>query len=438
MTYLFIDTNIFLHCRHFDEIPWGSIVQGAWQLVLPPVVLDELDKHKQHKNTKIAHRAKAALKKIETISEGQLSYTLVILPHHPAAATLEQHHLDRQQQDDLLLASIIEFKAGHPTDTTLLVSNDTGPRLRGKHFQIGTMPLEDYLLPAEKSEEQKTIEQLTKELAQLKNSFPKLKVSFTDGSAVTEFKIPGSLITEEEFVRDQFPKETAEHQPMVYLDPNDFQPSDGRPLNSLQQAARIAARNPIRPNQVQVDRYNTALTAYQQEYKAYLAKKYQHIVLWGTSLKLELNLENIGNAPADDIDLYLHFPPNMIVLAATDMPTAPVPPTPPYRPKHAFDTNGETAFLRPRSSATETPHHAFPTMDITSPTIKKGEQYGVEFHFESLKHFQTEKTEAVFVLFTQRDQAANFSIGYTFHASNLPKPVHGKLNVRVVNADDEE
>jgi len=56
MNYLFLDTNILLHFKTFDEIKWTDYVIGEYHLSIAPVVLDELDKHKYHVNAKTARR----------------------------------------------------------------------------------------------------------------------------------------------------------------------------------------------------------------------------------------------------------------------------------------------------------------------------------------------------------------------------------------------
>ena len=65
MIYIFVDTNIFLHCKFFIEIPWSELFGNPYKIVLAPVVLDELYKHKRNRNSKIASRAKKVLSRIE-------------------------------------------------------------------------------------------------------------------------------------------------------------------------------------------------------------------------------------------------------------------------------------------------------------------------------------------------------------------------------------
>ena len=65
MKYIFLDTNIFIHFQFYEQISWQEIVGDEYKLIIAPIVLDELDKHKTNPNKKIAGRVKSILPKIE-------------------------------------------------------------------------------------------------------------------------------------------------------------------------------------------------------------------------------------------------------------------------------------------------------------------------------------------------------------------------------------
>lgn len=50
MNVLVLDTNIFMHCQPLDQIDWLNVVRAQEvKLLIPRVVMAELDKHKnQH------------------------------------------------------------------------------------------------------------------------------------------------------------------------------------------------------------------------------------------------------------------------------------------------------------------------------------------------------------------------------------------------------
>ena len=66
MNYIVLDTNIFIHFRDFDQIDWKSILNSKedFLILIPPIIIDELDSHKYNKNPKISKRVKRILPKM--------------------------------------------------------------------------------------------------------------------------------------------------------------------------------------------------------------------------------------------------------------------------------------------------------------------------------------------------------------------------------------
>lgn len=71
MIALFIDTNVLLHFQTFDEVACNKIVGGDCELQIAPIIIDELDKHKNNQNTKIARRARMIAGKLEKLLDGE-------------------------------------------------------------------------------------------------------------------------------------------------------------------------------------------------------------------------------------------------------------------------------------------------------------------------------------------------------------------------------
>ena len=62
MKYLFLDTNIYLHYLDIEQIKWKDIIEDSdFTIVVPRVVLREIDKHKDQSRGKIQKRAKKTL-----------------------------------------------------------------------------------------------------------------------------------------------------------------------------------------------------------------------------------------------------------------------------------------------------------------------------------------------------------------------------------------
>lgn len=133
MTYLFIDINISLYYKFFVEIPWSELFGNPYKIVLAPVVVDELDKNKRHPNSKISSRARKVLKRFEEVVKLPTSFSLQYVTQRPLVETFQKHLLDRQQQDDSILASIIEFKKDHQNDEIIFVANAILDQGLGRH-----------------------------------------------------------------------------------------------------------------------------------------------------------------------------------------------------------------------------------------------------------------------------------------------------------------
>jgi len=80
MHYIFLDTNIYLHFRYFEDIDREKVTQqlGGYEFVLAPVVFSELDKHKYNNNQSLSKRAKEVVNKLySTIKKGGLAKKIV-------------------------------------------------------------------------------------------------------------------------------------------------------------------------------------------------------------------------------------------------------------------------------------------------------------------------------------------------------------------------
>ena len=67
MLYCFVDTNIFIEFQMFDEIGWPSVLEANQVcLVVPGIVINELEKHKKHPTRKrLKKRSKSIVRKLE-------------------------------------------------------------------------------------------------------------------------------------------------------------------------------------------------------------------------------------------------------------------------------------------------------------------------------------------------------------------------------------
>lgn len=130
------DTNLFLQKdAPFTEIDWPSVIQtdGEVRLVVPLVVVHELDRLKRQGNSTTA-----------TLARTSLRWLLDILPRDPQArsgpltamepsTTVEAYVHDgptRPEDADGLIIEVTAWLAAVSSQTTVLITRDLGMRLR--------------------------------------------------------------------------------------------------------------------------------------------------------------------------------------------------------------------------------------------------------------------------------------------------------------------
>ena len=215
MKYLFLDTNIFIHFKYYDQIPWQEIVKDEYKIVIAPIVLDELDKYKTNTDKKNTKRVKNILSKIEKEYQKDNSLILVNLST-PKDKTYEKFELSKNQPDHALLAAILEFEDQHENDGVILISNDTGARIRARSLDISLVELdEEFLLPKGDSTEEKESKKLRKQLEELKNMLPQVELNFDDGKLFKKVELNPLLQTEKDYLETELILLKKTHSPFI-------------------------------------------------------------------------------------------------------------------------------------------------------------------------------------------------------------------------------
>ncbi|MGC2109027.1 MAG: PIN domain-containing protein, partial [Candidatus Korobacteraceae bacterium] len=191
--YIFLDTNAFLHFAPPSEIDWLSLALCSQAvLVISPIVLRELNKHKDTSTLrKIKQRAASALKLLGEYSDSTPPINVrrgVELEFRVNDPLIEfaDFQLSREVPDDWLLATAVEFaiETGLPQYQVLVCSNDLGLTLKARSQPlIASLPIPSHLrLPDELNAEERRSRELEEENRQLRNALPDLTLSFPDGN----------------------------------------------------------------------------------------------------------------------------------------------------------------------------------------------------------------------------------------------------------------
>lgn len=437
MIYIFLDTNIFLHFRFFIEIPWHDLFGEPYQIVLAPVVVDELDKHKRHPNGKIASRAKKVLARFESILSEPNLFSLQYLTKRPAPETFHRLQLDRQEQDDCILATIVEFSLINSEEEILFITNDTGPRFRASSLGIKTEQLPDrFLNPSEISDEQKQLQKLIQENNKLKNAMPKLSITFEDDTLHFKAKLNPIQMSVEEYSEPLFRDIVGLYTEMEYDDPEKKRQEIDEKLGTStaweEQLQLLSIKDDWLFNRVtkeQVETYNNELKDFFTKYRIYLEKDYKFNRFLSLTLPIDLKMHNIGNAPADDIDIWLHFPDGFKLLNEDDFPDKPKKPNPPRKPKGRYDFDALNYSSLPDIHSWRNEGNLMPDINFNKPEIRKTNSYEVDIHYKNLKHFQSVTIDPLLVIYPSVSKIINFTIDYKIIVGNFPEPFVGSLSV---------
>jgi len=439
-TYLFLDTNTHLHFLGLEQIDWRKYFHGQEiVLVLAPITITELDKHKyisSHK--KIRDRARKIVKLIYGLIEGhdmsreiaipnRSNTYLFVLANSPDMSRFRD--LDKSIADDNLIGSILEFISGNPDipqNNLFLVTNDLGLSIKARRqqIQVWVMP-EELQLPSEPTEEESKIKELERVNQALINRQPKLQISILSGgeqSSKVDFQldIPASL--DPGRVDDLLQREMEN----IAWSPDDD--SDGDPTK-----AQILLGAISEYHNTEIMRYKKESESYLLQYKEYLQKQHEFQVLKACTRLLKLIILNSGNLPAQGVVIQVDFPPEITVLLSEELPSSPNPPSRPKFPERGYMplfSNGEAYLgLEYTNLPIEVPLPDNP--DTALPDIVINGHTQVAWKRPNIKHHLPHDLSCLYIVFPDNPGITEYLISYRIFADNLPEPVEGHLSISV-------
>jgi len=415
---IFLDTNIFIHFKYFVDINWLMVSDDKkCNIVIAPVVIEELDKYKVGNDDR-SKRARKVLQKIEEFAENQKTeiqnnVELKILIKKPNRSIFKANDLDPRDQDSQLIASIIQYQLQNKDEEIFLCTYDIGPRLRAKQLGIGILKLSDeYLLPIKESKGEKQLKTLIKENILLKSRIPKPVLVFENEKDFIKIKIDQKETNKSTFIQEKM-EEIMEKFPHTIFDENRKVFNPFAPLASLSLISKE-----------QIDQYNSQLDIFYSNYRGYLSTLYDFDIRDRLSVTIQLFLTNEGNTPAEEVDVYCYFPDGFDIIDEDDKENPPDEPNPPRTPTTLLESFSNIN-LRPLMS--DLVHPTMPKLD--RPTIKKTNSYEVHFSRKYVKHNTLYPLDTLIAIYSDYKNFNNFSIDYIIAAGNVPEPLRGKLNI---------
>ncbi len=202
----FIDSNVALECLALEQLPWREIHDtGPILLLISPTVLKEVDSKKNH-----ARLGDHARRFNRTISPLLGKQTTVVVRQSPAPLVeialavcprvdwQKYPELDPEEADSKLVAEVLTTREPSSEQLLVVISQDIRPLSLAKQHGLGIYHIgKNWLRPKEKSESEKKVPALQREIDAMKSRQPELKLSFkTNKVAVTLHRI--NDLTEQE------------------------------------------------------------------------------------------------------------------------------------------------------------------------------------------------------------------------------------------------
>ena len=435
--FIALDTNFYLHYKTPKDIDWKELLaankRDVFSIVVPQIVLRELDKHKDSREGKNRKRARKAQRLMhDAIDSGQMEAGGLkwLFLRYPVNFDFKGSGLTDSVPDDIFIASCVQFARDSKPERFVVVTADLGLKALAIIFQ----ELRDVRLPDERdrlpddTREEKEIAQLKRQISRLENRMPILEVRFSETESRNLDLVAKSIPVE--------PTQEIIAEKMIELKAQ-F-PSRGPDQTPKKNFSGIYAQFARNISPEEYERYEEERQTYFLAYADYMRSLYEYERKERRRFVILLELVNLGTAPAEDIDIHLHFPDGLALSVAEELPEGPEPPripAPPSGRRPAALSNFSrlsglftTSYLPNPVSLQSLP---IQRPNTTSPKIRRTNSYDVTLHTLYLKQHCSDKIDPFLVEFDTDECMRPFTIDYRLISESLPDPVTGCLNVNV-------
>jgi len=262
--YLFPDTNLFIQCQPLPELDWDT--WGFFdeiRLIVSRPVQNEIDKHKNRGNDRVAKRARTAASLLRGIIAAD-GAEKVVRDAEPVVKVMVridlrpdpnlEDRLDYGEPDDRLVGIARAFAQQNSSADVRVLTHDGGPLASAKMVDVAAEVIpDDWLLPPETSDAEKKVAALEGEIARLKKTEPQIVVGCydADGGQIKKLEIEMQRylpVSEEQVsdlmkrIRDRFPivtdfgspDEQGEHLVGIGFRTREFVPATAKQISDYQ------------------------------------------------------------------------------------------------------------------------------------------------------------------------------------------------------------
>lgn len=420
--HVLLDTNTLLHFKIPTEIDWPALTgRSSVVLVVTFALIRELERHKnfgatQRLRTKARNAVGWVEKALSATAHPPLpkSVAIKMMPREPLGDFVAMG-LDRNQQDDYFIASLLEYDANDAEKT--IVSNDLGVRLKAQARGFAPFQLpEDLRLPEEPDPTERERDELRRELAKHQNRMPKVALSFSNDDELVTRQVV-ILPRPADYPAVASLEEIIERHPLKAVP--DYSPSDdeshSRPFDLSKLDQYLA------PTRRQLERANEELNEFYGSYERFLSLRDAWISGACRQFRVKLWLHNSGTDPATDAYTALYLPNGVFASLEGDLPKPPKMPEAPRR----LDLMEEI----PRSNSKLT----LPYIPNVGSQSNNGrpilhDRGIVTFDVPSLTHGLRFSFRPFYLVFLGRDEPASFGVEYSIVCNETIQKTRGRLD----------
>ena len=403
-----LDTQIFLHYKLFTDCDWKSILgEDRLILLIPPTVLSELDKKKYDQRDYIRNRARDVISRFREIRRGekvQCGISVEFFPKLGDDVDWTALGLNNSNKDHRIIAEILRIKTQFKDENICIVTADMNMELQAENFNIKVIcPPDGWLL--------KIKDPRDKRISELEKTIPKVRLCFYDErdksrKDALEISIRSNEI--DLLNQDNIEIEHKVSQIKEYI----TQEIEGKRYDYL-----------TAPDHIKI--YENNMWSYPNKYKDYLYTLRMFHEWKSSAIKIKLCLENVGNIPADDVDIWIVFPRDIEVLK--ELPECPKEPHKPKPPKDIFDpTYGYGSYNISQPDLSDFNRNL---KGISGPDIQVS-QDNVSVHYWRRKLKQGLNWPLpLYIKFKSNNNVHAFHIEYSIKIGNMPMEQKGALMV---------
>ncbi len=413
MKYLYLDTNVYLHYKDFEQVGWRAMVRDDVTIAVPYFVVGEIDKHKDQDRGRVQKRAKKTATRFSEIFLDGIATTMpVVVVDNPPVEGFAKNQLSKEISDDWILLSAL--CSGQDRQEIIIVSGDNGILMKAKQKGLKFLKMPDSLLLAvELSEEEKEIKKLKEELALYQKRQPIPAIHFAEEGDHIRLTKPTFVDIEEELT--SYKQELKATHPYASEQSESFEE-----LRIMESWARQLSHSTIEQRQ----KYNEELDDY---FDKKIAEKRLLIMKNRLDLRfkcLDFYLVNSGTAALGNTNIFLSFPEEVRLYndeAREDVDVEEI------KEPVLNKLLGDLAGLNFNEILHGKKYHTIEKCKLGA-SMKTSE---LSFQVSDLNHGMIRKLTYDKEIYIDVAQCGSYEIEWTVIDSNLLQPVSGKLYVIV-------